>query len=300
MRSRLQAIRLLRHGAPLVAQDIADPRPRDGEVLVNIRAAGICHSDCDYRADPARTAVPRTLGHEIAGVIAGTNRRVALHYLLPNGDMIGKEVDGGYAESIVVPAGNAIPIPDGVSFEQAAIMMCSTATAYHSLRLAGFQPGETLAILGFGGLGISALLLAKKSGAGEVRVVERVAGKLQIAERFGARAGLGSPDVVLDFAGNAALTLEALRALKPGGRLMLIAIHLHDFGFDAYRDMLAKERRIIGVSDHTADELRELLAMGLDLSPAITRRVPLDAGAINAVLEDLDCGTAHLRSVIVP
>ncbi|HEY6843627.1 MAG TPA: alcohol dehydrogenase catalytic domain-containing protein [Thermoanaerobaculia bacterium] len=295
----MRAIRLVRHGAPLVAQDIADPRPRAGEVLVEIRAAGICHSDGYYRADPARTTVPRTLGHEIAGVIAGTQQRVALHYLLPDGDMLGKEVDGGHAEKIVVPAENAIPIPDGVSFEQAAIMMCSTATAYHALRLAAFRPGESLTILGFGGLGISALQLGRKLGAAEVNVVERVAEKVEIALSLGAKGDIGAPDVVLDFAGNADLTLRALRALKPGGRLMLVAIHLHDFRFDAYADVLAKERRIIGVSDHTTDELRELLNMGLDLSPAITRRVPLDADAINAVLDDLDRGTPHLRSVIV-
>jgi propanol-preferring alcohol dehydrogenase len=290
---------LVRHGAPLVAQDIEDPRPRAGEVLVEIRAAGICHSDGYYRADPTRTTVPRTLGHEIAGVIAGTQQRVALHYLLPNGDMLGKEVDGGYAQKIVVPAANAIPIPDRVAFEEAAIMMCSTATAHHALRLAALQPGESLTILGFGGLGISAIQLARKLGASEVNVVERVPEKLEIAVKLGARRDVGSPDVVLDFAGNADLTLRGLRALKPGGRLMLVAIHLRDMRLDPYADVLTKERRIIGVSDHTADELREVLNMGLDLSPAITRRVPLDADAINAALDDLDRGTPHLRSVIV-
>src|SRR5204863_2674230 len=97
---RLRAIRLLRYGAPLIAQDIPDPIPRSGEVLIEIRAAGICHSDAHYRSEPGRVALPRTLGHEIAGVIAGTDKRVALHYLHPNGDMIGKDVDGGYAEKI--------------------------------------------------------------------------------------------------------------------------------------------------------------------------------------------------------
>ncbi|HJT17093.1 MAG TPA: zinc-binding dehydrogenase, partial [Thermoanaerobaculia bacterium] len=273
--------------------------PRAGEVLVETRAAGICHSDGYYRADPSRTTVPRTLGHEIAGVIAGTQRRVALHYLLPNGGMLGKEVDGGYAQKIVVPGENAIPIPDRVSFEEAAIMMCSTATAHHALRLASLQRGESLTILGFGGLGISALQLARKSGAAAVNVVERVPEKLDVALSLGAKRDIGSPDVVLDFAGNAELTLRALRALKPGGRLMLVAIHLRDMRFDPYADVLTKERRIIGVSDHTPEELREVLNMGLDLSPAITRRVPLDADAINAALDDLDRGTPHLRSVIV-
>jgi D-arabinose 1-dehydrogenase-like Zn-dependent alcohol dehydrogenase len=295
----LRAIRLTEHGKPLVAKDIADPRPQPGEVIIDVRAAGICHSDAHYRADPSRTSVPRTLGHEIAGVIAGTSERVAVHYLLPNGDMIGKEVDGGYAERIVVPAANAIPIPDHVSFEEAAIMMCSTATALHALRLASLQPGESVAILGFGGLGISALQLAKRMGAGEVFVAERVPEKIQLAESLGANAGIESVDVALDFVGNSELSLQALRALKPGGRLMLVAINLRDMRLDPYADVLARERRIIGVSDHTREELLELMQMRLDLSGAITRRVTLDAERINAVLDELDRGTAHLRTVIV-
>jgi alcohol dehydrogenase, propanol-preferring len=297
----VRAIRLIRHGAPLIAEDIADPLPREGEVLIEIHTAGICHSDAHYHADPGRASVPRTLGHEIAGVNAATGERVAVHYLLHNGDMIGKEVDGGYAEKIVVPAGNAIPIPDHLSFEEAAIMMCSTATAYHALRLASLQRGESVAILGFGGLGFSALQLAKQLGA-TVHVVENVPEKIGLAKEMGATSGRLKPaphfDVALDFVGNAALTLAALRALKPGGRLVLVAINLREMRLDAYADILAKERRIIGCSDHTRDELIELMQMRIDLSRAITRRVPLEAEAINDVLEDLQRGTSHMRTVI--
>lgn len=295
----MRAIRLVRHGAPLVEQDIADPTPRSGEVLIKIRAAGICHSDAHYRSEPGRVPLPRTLGHEIAGVIAGTDKRVAVHYLHANGDMIGKETDGGYAEMIAVPVENAIPIPDHISFEQAAIMMCSTATAYHALRLASFQPNEVLAILGFGGLGISALQLARHFGATRVHVAERVPEKLALAAELGAEGGLPDGiDVALDFAGKGDLCLNALRALRPGGRLMLVAINLRDLRFDPYADVLTTERRIIGCSDHTRQELIELMQMPLDLSRAITRRVPLQAGAINAVLDDLDRSTPHLRTII--
>ena len=133
----MRAIRMLRERAPLVEQIVDDPQPAPGEVIVDIRCAGICHSDAHYRADASRVRLPVTLGHEIAGVIAGTNRRVALHYLMPNGDMLGKERDGGFAERVAVPAANAIPIPDAISFEQAAIMMCSTATALCTTACAG-------------------------------------------------------------------------------------------------------------------------------------------------------------------
>src|SRR5436190_6327535 len=185
----MRAIRMLRGNAPLVEQIVDDPVAGDGDVVVEVRCAGICHSDAHYRADASRVRLPVTLGHEIAGVIAGTNQRVALHYLMPNGDMLGKERDGGYAERVVVPAANAIPIPDAVSFEQAAIMMCSTATALHALRLAAMQPGESVGIVGFGGLGISALHLARALGASRIVVSDVVPEKLALARRLGAETG---------------------------------------------------------------------------------------------------------------
>src|SRR5205085_3035288 len=105
-------------------------------------------------------------------------------------------------------------------------------------------------IIGFGGLGISALQVARKLGASRVAVADVVPSKLDLARSLGAETELREIDVALDFVGHAPTTLAALRALKPGGRLVLVAINLRDFTFDAYRDVLAKERRIIGCSDH--------------------------------------------------
>ena len=299
----MRAIRMLRERAPLVEQIIDDPTTGPGEIVVDIRCTGICHSDAHYRADASRVRLPLTLGHEIAGVVAGTGQRVALHYLMPNGDMLGKERDGGYAERIAVPAANAIPIPDGVSFEQAAIMMCSTATALHALRLASFRSGQSLAILGFGGLGVSAFQLARAFGASRIVAADMVPEKLALASSLGAEVGpLREIDVAIDFAGSASLTLAALRALAPGGRLVLVAINLRALTVDAYSDILARERRIIGCSDHTREELVELMELArrgeIDLSPAITRTVPFEAAAINEVLDELERGTAHVRATI--
>lgn len=298
----MRAIRMTAAKQPLVEQIAADPVPAEGEIVVEVRCAGICHSDAHYRADASRVRLPLTLGHEIAGVVAGTNQRVALHYLMPNGDMLGKERDGGYAERIAVPAANAVPIPDEVPFEQAAIMMCSTATALHALRVAGFRAGQSLGIIGFGGLGISALQLARALGASRVVAADVVPEKLALARSMGAETGALDTDVVVDFAGHAPAALAALRAMKPGGTLVLVAINLRDFTFDAYADVLARERRIAGCADHTREELVELMELArrgaIDLSGAITRRVPLDAAAINAVLDELEAGTAHLRTII--
>lgn len=339
----MQAIRLVTQQQPLEQFDLPDPSPGPGQIVVDVHRAGICHTDAHYRGGTGKTNLPITLGHEVAGVVSAVGadvtdvregQRVALHYLVscgtcercqkygeqfcPTGAMLGKEHDGGYAEKIVVPAFNAIPIPDEVSSDVASIMMCSTATAYHALRLGDLKPGQSVAVLGFGGLGVSAVQLARALGAAQVFAVDVVPEKLQLAASFGAtpldaretpvhKAILGATDgkgvdVVVEFTGNAEVARGGLRATSPGGRLMIVAINLRKFEFDPFTDLLVRERRIIGCSDHTRAELVELMELArtgkIDLSRAITRTVPLEAGAINGVLDDLERGSGHLRTVI--
>ena len=339
----MHAIRLTEPTQPLQLTELSDPSPGAGEIVVDVQRAGICHTDAHYRAGTGKTNLPVTLGHEVAGVVSAVGadvtdlregQRVALHYLLscgecprckrhgeqfcPDGQMIGKERDGGYAQRIVVPAFNAIPIPDGVSSDVAAIMMCSTATAYHALRLGDIQKGDSVAVLGFGGLGVSAVQLARALGASEVYAVDVVPEKLALAAKFGAipldaretpvhKAILGATDgrgvdVVVEFTGNATVAHGGLRSLSPGGRLMIVAINLREFQFNPFTDLLVRERRIIGCSDHTRAELVELMELArtgaIDLSNAITRTVPLEADAVNGVLDELERGSGHLRTVI--
>ena len=100
--------------------------------------------------------------------------------------MIGKHRDGGYAELIKVPGANAFPLPDEIPFEVGAIMMCSSATALHALNKTRLKPGESVAIFGFGGLGFSALQLARAFDCGDVYVVEINPAKLASAASLGA------------------------------------------------------------------------------------------------------------------
>jgi 2-desacetyl-2-hydroxyethyl bacteriochlorophyllide A dehydrogenase len=338
----MKAARLVDYGQPLREETLADPRCGPGDVLISVRAAGVCHSDAHYRA--GRGTVPRlplTLGHEIAGVVVDRGRevaspaigdRVAVHYLVScgacpgcrsgeqfceTGEMVGKDRDGGQATHVVVPARNAVPVPAAVSDEHAAVIMCSTATAYHALRVAPLAAGETVAILGFGGLGVSVLQLANALRARDVLAVDVVPSKLEAAAGSGARpvdargdvraailaaTGGRGVDVAVDLAGHPPLCTEALRSLAPGGRLVLVGLNPRPFEFNPYRDVLARERRIVGCSDHTREELVALLDMAaegrIDMSRAITRRVPFQAAAIDAVLDDLDRGTGHFRTVI--
>ena len=335
------ACQLVSPGRPLAEREVAAVSPGPGEVVVSVRAAGVCRSDVHYQAGGVTAAtLPRTLGHEIAGTVAATGAgvrgvavgdAVAVHYVVAcgscdrcrgageqfcrSGAMIGKQRDGGFAEEVLIPERNAVPIPGGVSFETAAIMMCSTATAFHALRVAGAGPADRVAVLGFGGLGASALQLIRALGLPSPLVVDVRPEKVGRARSLGATAvrpdgdeleraaADDPPDVVLDFVGDPTLSTRALRLLAPRGRLVLVALSRERLEVDPYRDLVTGERRILGCSDHTRAELEDLLGMAargaLDLGPAISERVPMSAAAVNGALDRLRAGTDGFRTVLI-
>ena len=206
----MRAVRLVQIGKPLEESDVPIPEIGPSEVLIQVAAAGICHSDAHYRAGISKIDnLPVTLGHEIAGRIEKVGQdvknlapgdRVCVHYLVHCGNcefcargleqfcrtvqMIGKNRDGGYAEFITVPARNAFALPDQIPFEIGAIMMCSSATALHALNKVRFKPGESIAIFGFGGLGFSALQLARAFDCDQVYVIEINPAKLASIEEL--------------------------------------------------------------------------------------------------------------------
>ncbi len=327
-------------------QELPLPPVGAKDVLVRVKAAGICRSDMHYRAGVSPVhPLPLTLGHEVAGVIeeigaavrnVKAGDRVCLHYLVTCGDcrycaagneqfcttgsMIGKYQDGGYAEYIVVPSRNAIPLPEEISFEQGAIMMCSSATSLHALYKADLKPGESVAIFGVGGLGISAVQLARAFGALDVYGVDINGDKLKLAESYGAipvNASTTDPvaeikrlsggrgvDVALELVGLPQTMKQAVLSLGLFGRAVMVGLADKPFEINSYRDVILKEAQIIGCSDHLLQELPllvELVRRGaLDLSSVITRTVPLDAEAINAALDDLETFGPGIRTVITP
>lgn len=342
----MKSVRLVEIGKPLELQDIEKPLPGPGDVLVRVRAAGICHSDVHYRAGTSGVGpLPQTLSHEVAGVVeevgadvAGLQPgdRVCLHYLLtcgqchfcrtgheqfcPEGKMIGKHVDGGFAEYIAVPARNAVRLPAEVSFEHGAVLMCSSSTSFHALRKSRLQPGETAAIFGVGGLGMSAIQLARTMGALQVYAVDINENKLALAESFGAvpvNARQGDPvetirsltggrgvDVAIEVIGLRQTMEQAVRCLAVLGRAALAGISDRPFEIDSYRDLLGREAEVIGCSDHTLREIEilvEYVRQGrLDLGHVVARSVPLEAGAINAAMDALEQFGGEVRTVVVP
>ena len=342
----MKAIRLIKSGLLLEAQEIVVPQIGARDVLIRVRAAGICHSDAHYRAgvSPVR-CLPLTLGHEVAGVVEKTGAdvasftvgdRVCVHYLVtcghcvfcqagteqfcPTAQMIGKHRDGGYAEFIIVPERSVFHLPDEIPFEQGAILMCSSATSLHALNKARLRSGETVAIFGVGGLGISALQLARHFGAAEVFAVDINPGKLELAERFGAipvDASVGHPvakiqeltdgrgvDVALELVGLPVTMRQAVQSLAILGRAALVGLTRETFEVASYSELLNKEAEVIGVSDHLASEIPLLLDLArtgkVDLSHGIIRTVPLEARAVNGVLDRLEKFDEDGRVVITP
>ncbi|MDX1691725.1 MAG: zinc-binding dehydrogenase [Acidimicrobiia bacterium] len=339
------ALKIVDLGAPLQAVELPDPEPGHGEVVVGVRAAGICRSDVHYRSGHRPVpSLPLVPGHEVAGVVErvgpgvaapAVGDRVAIHYLTScgacepchrgreqfcvRGEMIGLDRAGGYAEQILVPAANALPIPDEVSWEAAAVMMCSTSTSFHALRRARLAVGESVAVFGAGGLGMSAVQLAFTLGAFDVYAVDINPAKLEAATRFGAipvdattvdpaeallRMSGGGVDVALELVGSPEVMGQAVRSVGVGGRAIAVGITDGTFGLDPFRELVAREAEILGAADHTAEELRLLLEMArrgdLDLDAVVTRTVGLDVTEVEGALQELEGFGDEIRTVIRP
>jgi propanol-preferring alcohol dehydrogenase len=234
--------------------------------------------------------------------------------------MIGRHRDGGYAEFIRVPAKNAFALPDEISFEVGAIMMCSSATALHALNKARLKAGESVAIFGFGGLGFSALQLARALDCGEIYVIEINPTKLASAKKLGAvaiDAKAGDPveqieeasggkcvDVSLELIGNPKTMRQAVQCLGPLGRAALVGLTEGSMSILPYTELINKEVEIIGVSDHLASELPALIDFArtgkLRFPSDAFRVVDLEADQINAALDALQDSIDHVRTVIMP
>ena len=342
----MRAMRLVQVGKPLEQADIPTPQIGSSDVLIRVAAAGICHSDAHYRTGISKIdSLPVTLGHEVAGRVEkvgaqvanlAAGDRVCVHYLVTcgrcdfckcgleqfcrSGQMIGKHRDGGYAEFIKVPVANAFSLPDEIPFEVGAIMMCSSATALHALNKARFKAGESIAIFGFGGLGFSALQLARALDCGDVYVVEINPAKLASAASMGAvainaraadpveqikdaTAGRGV-DVALELIGSAKTMRQAVLCLGPLGRAALVGLTAESMSIFPYTELINKEAEIIGVSDHLATEVPALLEFArsgkLRFPPETLCVVDLDGAQINAALDALQDSIDHVRTVIVP
>lgn len=268
-------------------QSVATPTPPPGEVLIKVKATGICGSDMHaYHGHDARRVPPLILGHEIAGVAESgryQGKRVVLNPLITcgecdycyngrgnlcsNRDMIGMYRSGSFADYLIIPERSVMPIPDDMDFVAAALTE-PTATSLHAIHLAEkaiYRPliEQRCVVFGAGSVGLIAALLLKAKGVSDISVIDANPLRLQAVEKIdGLKAVLASElaieessiDLIIDAVGANATRAQSMAMIKPGGVYVHLGL-LHDKGeFDARKLTLA-EITMIGVYTYTQTDL---------------------------------------------
>ena len=305
----MKAIRIHEDGGPEVLhyEDVPDPVPGEGQVLIELRAASLNHLDVWIRKGMPSVAKPRILGADGAGVIAGTDERVVINPgIMSDGKMhiVGETMDGTHAELIAVPRDYVHPIPDGLSFEEAAAFPLVFLTAYRMLvTRAHLEQGEWVLIWGIGGgVATAALSIAKALGA-QVIVTSSSDEKLARARELGADIAVnhatgdvvaavkeatgGGAHVIVDDVGEATWkrTLEAARA---EGRIVVCGATSGPNPPAGLHRLWWKQLSILGSSMGTPEDFRgvyDLIAAGR-ARPVVDRVFPLaEARAAHERLE---------------
>lgn len=346
MTGLMRAARFEGPGRPLVVQDVPVPRPAPDEVLVRVATTGLCGSDVHIAVEGITPTahLPITLGHEIAGTVAevgdgvsdwAPDQRVCVFPALFDGTcsaclaghseicsnrrILGIHAEGGLAEYVVVPAKNLAAIPDGVPFAQASVCTDAVMTPFHALTdVARLTPGESVVVIGVGGLGLHAVQIARLAGASPVIAVDTRPAQLQRAGRNGAdvvvdagqepvveavlaaTAGTGV-DVAAEFVGTRTTIGQAVECLGIGGRAVIAGLGADPITVLPPTLFVRRQLQLLGSYGGTLATLRrvlELLATGrLDLSASVTHTFGLaDA---QAALETLHQRSGDPQRVVV-
>jgi propanol-preferring alcohol dehydrogenase len=316
--------------SPLALVERPVPVPGRGEVLVQVRACGVCRTDLHLAEGdlaPRRDGV--VPGHEVVGEVVGlgqgadrfrTGDRIGIAWLrhtcgacrwcrsgrenlCPRSRYTGWDADGGYAEYAVVPEAFAYRIPDSFADEQAAPLLCAGIIGYRSLRRAQLPTGGRLGIYGFGASAHLTAQVALARGA-EVHVLTRGRHARELAGQLGA-ASVGGPldrapvplDSAIIFAPAGELVLLALEALGPGGTLALAGIHLSDIPVLSYQRHLFSERTLCSVTSNTRRDGEEFLTLAERLGLQVTT-TPVPFEHADQALLDLAAGRVRGAAVL--
>ncbi len=261
-----------------------EPSPDEGEVLIDVTACGICGSDLgEYLHGPrSDDRVPYTMGHEAGGTIAETGENVdvevgteivlnplvaceecwccdeAKYNICENLEVIGAQRPGAYAERVTAPVGNVVPLPAGVSPEMAAVSE-PVAVAFHALMRSPLCPGQSVAVVGLGPIGLGLIQLVKAAGAGPIYASGHREARRAIAHECGADVVIdsrntdpierirdetnGGVDVAFEVAGRESALNDAIKATKPSGHTTLIGVFKGAVEFEPM-DLINKERSV--------------------------------------------------------
>jgi alcohol dehydrogenase/propanol-preferring alcohol dehydrogenase len=332
----MKAVSVTEAGAKLAVSDVDRPDAGTGQVRVRIHACGICHSDV-FTVNAAYPGIrlPRVPGHEIAGVIDAVGAGVATWKVgervgvgwfggadgtcdscrrgdfltCRNGKVSGVSFDGGYAEYTVVPADALARLPDALSFEEAAPLLCAGVTTFNSLRHSGAQPGDVVAILGIGGLGHLGVQYAAKMGFRTIAIA-RGLDKEPLARQLGATeyidsttqdvAGrlnaLGGARVVLATATSGAAMAATINGLSVDGKLLIVGAASDPIPVPAFA-LIGQRKSIAGWPSGTSIDSEDTL----NFSAQTGVRAMIETLPLERVQEGYDkmlSGAARFRMVL--
>lgn len=328
----MRAMVLREFNQPLVLSEIPQPSIGPGELLIKVKACGVCYTDVKIASGlTPDIGLPRVLGHEVAGEVAALGKgvknfregdRVSLYFYIHCGQCeyclqkrenlcvnlrgrIGFQWDGGYAEYTKVPATHAFKVPSGIPFEEAAILADAVATPLHALKdQAELKAGDTLAIIGAGGLGLQAVQIGKFLGA-RVYCVDLEEKRLETAKAMGAEKTFNASagnweesvlsynrgrgvDTVLDLVGKNQTLHSSLAFLKKGGKLILVG-YSFDQPFSIFPAVIMRgEFRIIGSRACRIQDMEEVIdwVAAKKIKPLVSETVPLEkANEVHARLK---------------
>jgi alcohol dehydrogenase/propanol-preferring alcohol dehydrogenase len=320
--------------------DVPTPEPGPGQVLIRVHASGVCHNDVLVAngAFPFPRFTPVVLGHEPAGEVVAVGPGVTTRQVgdrvgatwvqagcgrcdycrqnlpvtgqtglnCPSPVMTGLTVPGGHAEYLVAGETSTVLLPDGLSYELAAPVLCAGYTGWSALRAADPKPHERVAVLGIGGLGHLAVQFAHACGF-ETVAVTGSPDKHDLARGLGADhvvgdgdelKGIGGADVLLVTAPSYPAATHAVRGVRPGGRIVLAGIDPTGvFTIGAASPIWAKRIQVIGATHNGLQYLAE--ALDLVARGAVTPVVQSFAKERIADAVDLvGKGGARFRAVV--
>lgn len=319
-------------GKPLRRVSTAMPRPQPSELLVAVRACGVCRTDLHVVEGDLPVHRPGvTPGHEVVGEVvevgaeAGADfavgDRVGIAWLrhtcgscrycrrgaenlCPQSRYTGWDEDGGYAEFATVPAAFAHHLPSGYSDSELAPLLCAGIIGYRALARADLPPRGRLGLYGFGGSAHITAQVALARGA-EVHVMTRGQRARELALQLGAASAQGAsdpPPVPLDsailFAPVGELVLPACEALDAGGTCAIAGIHLSDIPPLNYQRHLFRERHIRSVTSNTRADAREFLDFAATHHIDVTTP-EYSLGEADRALADLEAGRIAGAAVLL-
>ncbi|MEJ2203771.1 MAG: zinc-binding dehydrogenase [Gemmatimonadota bacterium] len=329
---------------PLSIEEVPTPAVEPGQVLIRVAGCGVCHTDLHYidHGTPTFKKPPLILGHEISGTVeavgAGVTNltegsrvltvavtscgacqacREGRENICAHGQMLGNNIDGGFAEYVLAPAKDTFVLPEEVPLVEGSIIADAITTPYHAVvNRARVRPGDSVVVFGCGGVGLNVVQIAAALG-GRVVAVDLSPDKLEWATKLGAvdtvnPAGVerldktlrkltgGGAELAFEVVGKAVTQEQAMGCLKTGGRAVFVGYSPDAMTLNSGRVMF-RELEVVGsLGCRPVDYPRaiEMVRQGrIHLTELVTHRYGLDQ--INDALDTLRGGSA-IRVVVTP